>query len=86
METDEEEIQRVPEEDESWGIPAPVVAPDIESACRESQAEAVTEPAAREPAKPAWAVVIFSVWIIGIYVAFYYFLIGHWAVRYAIER
>jgi hypothetical protein len=38
-----------------------------------------------EKRHPAWMVVIISVWVLGIYIAFYYFLITHRTVSYILE-
>jgi hypothetical protein len=40
-------------------------------------AEKPGEPTGEDIRRPAWAVILISLWILGFYAAFYYFLIAH---------
>jgi len=86
MESNQEEFQGHEEGDGQLSIPAPEAAQDIEHPSPDGQTAVITEPADKEIKRPTWAAVLISVWIIGIYITFYYFLVTHWAVRYTIER
>jgi hypothetical protein len=86
MDTNEEEIQGLTEGDERPIIPAPDAAPDIVPPFPGGQKEGITKPDDIKTKQPTWVLVLISVWITGLYIAFYYFLVAHWAVRYTLER
>ena len=86
MELSEKEIQGGPEIDEQQIPSMPEVIPDIEPPALETSPKVALKADDNEFKRPAWVVMLISVWVIGIYIAFYYFLIAQWAVHYTLER